>query len=103
MRSRVHELAARREALVTQSEALRAGLLRSGEQARQSLGILQIAVAAARALRRHPIAVAAGTVAFMVVGPRRLVRMLGLGLGAWSLATRTQRLAGLARRFAQRG
>jgi hypothetical protein len=92
-------LSARRHALVAQSEALRARLLESAAQTGRSLRVAALAASAAQALRRHPAVLVGGAVALVVVGPRRLVRIAGIALGAWTVLMRARTVAGLARRF----
>jgi hypothetical protein len=100
--NRTRLLAARRRALVAQSEALRARLLLSVLDVRQSAGVAQLGGEAARALVRHPAAMVAAGIAVAAIGPRRLLRVAAAGVGLWSLWGRMSRvvsyLAGAASR-----
>jgi hypothetical protein len=90
--SRTRLLAARRRALVARSEALRARLLLSVLDVRQSAGVAQLGGEAARALVRHPAALAAAGIAVATIGPRRLLRLAAAGVGLWSLWGRVRRV-----------
>jgi hypothetical protein len=89
----LHVLTARRQALVARSEALRGDLLASAGRLRRSLEFGQIGAAALGALRRHPALVVGIGVAVWAAGPKRLVRLTALGVGAWSLYDRVRRIA----------
>ena len=90
--NRTRLLAARRRALVAQSEALRARLLLSVLDMRQSAGVAQLGGEAARALVRHPAALAAAGIAVATIGPRRLLRLAAAAAGLWSLWGRVSRV-----------
>jgi hypothetical protein len=90
--SRTRLLAARRGALVAQSDVLRARLLLSALGLHRSAGVAQLGAEAARALVRHPGALVAAGVAVMTIGPRRLLRLAAAGIGLWSLWGRVRRV-----------
>ena len=83
-------LAARRAALVAQSDALRDRLLWSAAQAHQSLTVLQVGGLAVRAAARHPLALIVGGALLGVLGPRRVVRTLMAGIALWQLLQRAR-------------
>jgi hypothetical protein len=99
MPTRLHVLTARRQALVARSEALRGDLVASADRLRRSLEFGQIGASALGALRRHPALVVGIGVAVWAAGPKRLLRMAALGLGAWSLYGRVRRIAAVVARM----
>src|SRR5512139_2134735 len=98
-RSRLEHLAARRDALTTQSDALRSRLVDEGARLRESVRTPQLAGSALRWFVRHPVALVASVAGIMLVGPRRVLHAVAGAVGAWAFATRARSLAGLVWRF----
>ena len=94
---RTRLLAARREALVAESAALRSRLLWTAANVHGSLNLFQMGGAALRAAGRSPALLVAGGVLLGVLGPRRAVRVIMGGLAAWKLLQRLRRLWRLLR------
>jgi hypothetical protein len=91
--TRLNELAARRRALVAQSDALRLRLADSTHSLKQVLGIADLGVAAGRAVARRPLLLLAGVGAALLILKRgRAVRSLSRTLTAISLLGQLRRL-----------
>jgi hypothetical protein len=90
---RLQRLAARRQALTAQSQALRSALLLEGVQVRESITLTQLAAAVARGISKHPGAVAAGIAVLLVVGPRRALRTAATAVTVWSVLRRAGAIA----------
>lgn len=86
MSSRLDELAARRRALVAQSDALRARLADSAHGLERILGVADLGIAAGRAAARRPLLLLAGVGAAALLLTRgHALRTLGRTLTALTL------------------
>jgi hypothetical protein len=90
---RLQNLAARRRALASQSDALRERLLEQGAKAHRSLRITRLAGSVARSLARSPLALVAGVAVLMAVGPHRTMRAVTGVVSAWFLLRRASGVA----------
>jgi hypothetical protein len=91
--SRLEDLAARRRALVAQSDALRLRLTDSAHSLKQVLGIADLGAAAGRTVARRPLLLLAGIGAALLLLKRgHAVRALGRALTAISLLSQLRRL-----------
>jgi hypothetical protein len=85
-------LAARRAALVAQSDALRSRLLWTAADVRRSLSVFHMGGAILRGAGRNPALLVAGAAVLGVLGPRRALRVLMGGVATWKLLQRLRRL-----------
>jgi hypothetical protein len=91
--TRLDELAARRRALVAQSDALRLRLADSAHSLKRVLGIADLGAAAGRAIARKPLLLLAGIGAVLLLLKRRhAARSLSRTLTAISLLSQLRRL-----------
>jgi hypothetical protein len=91
--SRLHELAARRRALVAQSDGLRVRLADSAQGLKGILGVADLGVAAGRIAARRPLLLLVGIGAAVLILKRgHAVRALGGVLTAISLVSQLRRL-----------
>jgi hypothetical protein len=91
--TRLDELAARRRALVAQSDALRLRLADSAHSLKRVLGIADLGAAAGRAAARRPLLLLAGIGAAVLLLKRgHALRRLGPVLTALSLLSQLRRL-----------
>jgi len=88
MTARLDELAARRRALVAQSNALRDTLALSAQGLTSTLTFFDIGVAVGRSLGRRPLLLVGIAAALIVLRPRRIVRGLSTALTAASVFRR---------------
>jgi len=91
MRTRLDALAARRHALVAQSDTLRLRLAATTPGLRQVLGVADLGVAAGRYVRQRPLLLALGGAALLIVKPRAALRFVSIALTAISLFGRLRR------------
>jgi hypothetical protein len=106
--SRLAQLAARRRALVAESDALRAQLSGSAGGLRGALAPGPLGNALLAGVRRHPVLTVGAAVALVALRPRRIWKILVLGAGTMTLVLRAGpvlsavvRLAKSARRAGQ--
>jgi hypothetical protein len=99
--SRLAHLTARRRALVTESQALRAQLAGATSSVRQVLAPAQIGRALLSGLGRHPVLTVGIGVALVAIGPRRLWKLAALGGGGVVLALRVAPALAAAARLAR--
>jgi hypothetical protein len=95
MSRRLAELAARRRALVAQSDALREQASVSARGLRQLLGFVDLGVAAGRSMAGKPLVAVAIAAALMLLRPRRPLRLLGFALTAISIIGHLRQILGL--------
>lgn len=91
MRTRLDTLAARRGALVEQSDSLRMRLAETTPALKQILGVADVGMAAGRYVRQRPLLLALGMAALLVVKPRAALRFVSIALTAISLFGRLRR------------
>jgi hypothetical protein len=94
MITRIDQLAARREALITEAHAQRAQAADVGAEIRAGLGFVDRGTAFLRSLRRKPLAVAVGLAAatLLIARSRAAVKWLGYGLTVYTLLRRVRHL-----------
>ena len=92
MTARLDELAARRRALVAQSDALRDALALSAQSLKSTLTFFDIGVAVGRSVRQRPLLIVGIAAALVVLRPRRIVRGLSTALTAASVFLQVVRL-----------
>jgi hypothetical protein len=91
MRTRLDALAARRRALVKQSDTLRLRLAEATPGLKQILGVADLGVAAGRYVTQRPLLLALGMAALLIVKPRAALRFVSIALTAISLFGRLRR------------
>lgn len=93
MKTALDDLVARREALATRCAQQRQQLTDALDGVRRGSTPYRLALDAVHAVRSHPLLFVAVALAAATAGPRRLVRAIGQGLTAYSLARRLLDLA----------
>ena len=91
MSTRLDALAARRRALVEQSDTLRMRLAETTPGLKQILGVADLGVAAGRYVRQRPLLLALAMAALLIVKPRAALRFVSIALTAISLFGRLRR------------
>jgi hypothetical protein len=94
MRTRLKDLAARREALVAQGAVQRAQAAEATAGIRRGLASVERAVDLLRYLARKPLVLGLGVaaIALLVAKPRQAVTWLGYGLTAYTMLRRARRV-----------
>jgi len=91
MTARIDELAARRRALVAQSDALRETFALSAQGVKSTLSFFDMGFAAGRAFGRQPLLLVGLAAAVIAVRPRRIFRALSFALTSLSIYHRVRR------------